>query len=59
MVFMLWGCHAKQVWKRRPIDDKKHCLLRAGHPSRPKFSSCKHFSKANAYLKGTNKQPIA
>lgn len=51
-VFMLWGNYAQS--KATLIDDTKHCILKAAHPSPLSasrgFLGCKHFSKANAYL---------
>lgn len=52
VVFMLWGNYAKS--KAAFIDDKKHLVLVAPHPSplsaHKGFFGCKHFSKANTYL---------
>lgn len=53
VVFMLWGAYAKE--KAGLIDSSKHLILTATHPS-PRsadrgFFGCKHFSKANEYLK--------
>ncbi len=53
LVFMLWGNYAKQ--KGLLIDRSKHLVLEAAHPSPFSvyngFFGCKHFSKANQYLK--------
>lgn len=53
IVFMLWGNYAKN--KGAIIDRSKHLVLEAAHPSPfsaySGFFGCKHFSKANAYLK--------
>ncbi len=53
IVFMLWGAYAKN--KGLMIDRHKHCVLEAAHPSPFSvyngFFGCKHFSKANTYLK--------
>jgi uracil-DNA glycosylase len=53
LVFLLWGNYAKQ--KGAVIDRSKHCVLEAAHPSpfsvHNGFFGCKHFSKANEYLK--------
>ncbi len=52
VVFLLWGNYA--INKKHLIDTTKHLVLEAAHPSplaRGKFFGCKHFSKANAYLK--------
>ena len=60
LVFMLWGNYAKA--KKNLIDGKKHLILEAAHPS-PRsaehgFLGCKHFSKANTYLKSNGIQEI-
>lgn len=53
LVFMLWGNYAKQ--KGAIIDRAKHLVLEAAHPSPFSayngFFGCKHFSKANEYLR--------
>ena len=53
IVFMLWGSKAQK--KESLIDHEKHLILKTSHPSPLScyrgFSGCKHFSKANAYLK--------
>lgn len=59
LVFMLWGNFAKQ--KKEFIDTDKHLILEAAHPSplaRNAFSGCRHFSKANNYLKTNGLEPI-
>ncbi len=59
LVFMLWGNFAKR--KVELIDAKKHLILEAAHPSplaRNAFAGCKHFSKANVYLKQEGLTPI-
>ena len=51
LFFMLWGNFAMS--KSRLIDDTKHLVLKAKHPSplaRGAFFGCKHFSRANEYL---------
>lgn len=52
VVFLLWGKFAQE--KRLLIDEAKHLILRAAHPSplsaHAGFFGCKHFSKANTYL---------
>ena len=60
LVFMLWGSYAKA--KIPLIDATKHLILTATHPS-PRsaeygFFGCRHFSKANAYLRQTGQQEI-
>ncbi len=53
LVFMLWGAYARK--KRVLIDTEKHLVLEAAHPSplsaHAGFFGCKHFSKANEYLR--------
>ncbi len=59
LIFMLWGNFAKK--KSILIDDKKHTILEAAHPSplaRNAFSGCKHFSKANEILSSQNQNSI-
>lgn len=59
LVFMLWGNYAKQ--KGRVIDAQKHLVLTAGHPSPlsvRSFMGCKHFSKANEWLRSRGVEPV-
>jgi uracil-DNA glycosylase len=53
VVFILWGKFAQS--KVCLIDDSKHLILMAAHPSPLSayngFWGCKHFSKTNDYLK--------
>lgn len=60
VVFLLWGKFAQE--KRALIDEKKHCVLRAAHPSplsaNAGFFGCRHFSKANAYLVSQGIDPV-
>ncbi len=53
LVFMLWGAYAQK--KGAIINPEKHLVLKAAHPSPfaadKGFFGCRHFSKANAYLK--------
>lgn len=60
LVFMLWGSYAQK--KGACIDDQRHCVLTASHPSPLSayrgFFGCRHFSQANAYLQGRGQQPI-
>ena len=53
LVFILWGNYAKK--KGVVIDRAKHLVLESAHPSpfsaSNGFFGCKHFSKANKYLK--------
>lgn len=60
-VFILWGSYAQR--KGRFIDDNKHLILTAVHPSplaanRGGFFGTQPFSKANLYLQQHGKQPI-
>ena len=59
VVFMLWGNFART--KSALIDSTRHYVLEAAHPSplaRGAFFGCRHFSKANDYLKTTGRSPI-
>lgn len=60
VVFMLWGKFAQE--KRILIDETKHFVLRAAHPSplsaSAGFFGCHHFSKANEYLASHGLDPI-
>ncbi|CAN8077089.1 unnamed protein product [Agarophyton chilense] len=61
LVFMLWGGYAKK--KGASIDTKRHCVLKAVHPSPLSANSGgwfgnKHFSKANAFLMKTKQDTI-
>lgn len=53
MVFLLWGRDAKS--KAKLITNPNHCILTSAHPSPLSayngFFGCKHFSKANEFLK--------
>jgi len=60
VVFLLWGAYAQK--KGEIIDRSKHLVLMSAHPSPFSadrgFFGCKHFSKANAYLKSKGKKEI-
>ncbi len=60
LVFMLWGSYAQA--KGRIIDARRHCVLRAPHPSplsaHRGFIGCGHFSAANRWLSGRSLKPI-
>lgn len=60
IVFLLWGRFAQN--KGSMIDGSKHLILTAAHPSPFSayngFFGCKHFSKANAYLKAQGQSTI-
>jgi uracil-DNA glycosylase len=53
MVFMLWGSDAKS--KQQFITNPAHLVLKAAHPSPLSayngFFGCRHFSKANEFLR--------
>ncbi len=59
-VFMLWGNPAKA--KEKLIDTQKHLVLKSVHPSPLSFYNgfleCKHFSKANEFLKAHGRGEI-
>ena len=60
VVFMLWGRPAQL--KAAMLDNPKHLVLKAPHPSPLSayrgFFGCKHFSKANDFLKSNGLEPI-
>jgi uracil-DNA glycosylase len=61
VVFILWGAYAQRKGQR--IDENKHLVLKAAHPSplaanRGGFFGCKVFSKTNNYLKQNGIEPI-
>ena len=60
VVFMLWGSFARN--KKEMLDNPKHLILEAPHPSPLSayrgFFGCKHFSKANEFLKENGVNPI-
>lgn len=60
IVFLLWGKDAQK--KCSFIDTKRHCILKSVHPSPLSayrgFLGCRHFSKANQYLKKNGKTEI-
>ena len=60
LVFLLWGSYAQA--KGRIIDARKHCVLRAPHPSplsaHRGFLGCGHFGAANRWLQGRHLPPI-
>jgi uracil-DNA glycosylase len=60
VIFLLWGGFAQ---KKAPlIDEKKHLILKAPHPSPLSsyrgFFGCRHFSKTNEYLRTKDIAPI-
>lgn len=60
IVFMLWGAYAQR--KGAHIDERKHLVLKAPHPSplsaHRGFLGCQHFSKANQFLEEQGAKPI-
>jgi uracil-DNA glycosylase len=60
IVYFLWGNESKKLAEF--INDEKNLVLKSPHPSPLSaykgFLGCKHFSKANNYLKSYNKEPI-
>ena len=60
MVFMLWGRPAQM--KKVMLDNPRHLILEAPHPSPLSafrgFFGCRHFSKANAFLREHGLEPI-
>jgi uracil-DNA glycosylase len=60
LVFLLWGSYAQK--KGAIIDPRRHLVLTAPHPSplsaNRGFFGCRHFSRANQYLRETGQPPI-
>jgi len=60
IIFLLWGKFAQE--KQSLIDETKHFVLKAAHPSPFSadhgFFGCKHFSKTNDLLMKQQKSPI-
>ena len=60
IVYMLWGAPARR--KKAMLTNPKHLILEAPHPSPLSayrgFLGCKHFSKANEFLKASGLEPI-
>ncbi len=60
LVFLLWGGNARA--KQALITNPNHLVLTCAHPSPLSayngFFGCRHFSKANEFLKQTGSQPI-
>jgi len=60
IIFLLWGKFAQE--KQSLIDETKHFVLKAAHPSpysaNNGFFGCKHFSKTNELLMKQHKTPI-
>ena len=60
LVCMLWGRPAQN--KGRILDNPEHLVLKAPHPSPLSafrgFFGCKHFSRANTYLREHGMEPV-
>ena len=60
LVFLLWGSYAQA--KGKLIDSRRHCVLRAPHPSplsaHRGFIGCGHFSASNRWLAGRGAKEI-
>ena len=60
IVYLLWGSPAQK--KAASVDNPKHLLLKAPHPSPLSayrgFFGCKHFSQANEFLQTNGLTPI-
>lgn len=60
VVFILWGRYAQA--KEALIDEKKHLVLKAAHPSPFSayngFFGCRHFSKSNSFLEQKGMEPV-
>ena len=61
LVFFLWGKDAQK--NESLINNKKHLILKSGHPSplsanKGLWFGNKHFSLCNSYLQKNNKKPI-
>ena len=60
VVFLLWGSPAQK--KGGMLDNPRHLVLKAAHPSPLSayrgFFGCRHFSKANEFLKANGEEPI-
>lgn len=61
LVFLLWGSYAQR--KGRIIDTRRHCVLKAAHPSplsanRGGWFGNRHFSQANRYMERHGQAPI-
>ena len=60
IVYMLWGSYAQK--KGAIADPQRNCILKAVHPSPLSvyrgFFGCRHFSRANEYLRSVGQEPI-
>jgi uracil-DNA glycosylase len=60
IVFLAWGKYAQKICKS-VVDESKHSLLIAGHPSPLSvrhFEGCGHFLETNRILTASGKTPI-
>ena len=61
VVYMLWGSYAQK--KGAIADPQRNFILKSVHPSPLSvyrgFFGCRHFSRANEYLRSIGKEPIA
>lgn len=61
VVFLLWGSYARK--KGRHIDRSRHLVLEGPHPSPLSsyrgFFGCKHFSRANDWLREQGRSPVS
>ncbi|MBA2935352.1 uracil-DNA glycosylase [Sphingomonas sp. CGMCC 1.13654] len=64
VVFLLWGSYAqkKAGFVKTVEQGGRHLVLKSAHPSplsaHNGFLGCRHFSKANAFLKARGREPI-
>ncbi len=62
IVFLLWGKSAAEKFEHIHSHSHHHLVLSAAHPSpysvHSGFFGCRHFSKANEFLKKAGKEPI-
>ncbi len=62
IVFLLWGKSAAEKFEHIHSRSHHHLVLSAAHPSpysvHSGFFGCRHFSKANEFLKKAGKEPI-
>ena len=59
LVFLLWGKSAQE--KCHKVLGTHHAVFQSAHPSpysADKFFGCRHFSKANEFLKKNGKEPV-
>lgn len=60
VVYLLWGANARE--KTKIINNPNHFILTAAHPSPLSayngFFGCRHFSKANDFLRSKGAEPI-